>query len=348
MFNIAGALAMTVPLIGIAKYSLDSHNVHRIIRDKDFADKTKPSEKSDVSLYLPESSAVPFTFAGKDVIEDYPGSHTGDPKIMNMQATQVIYGIIIGESGAHAYANGHTSKSSPNAHWDGWDYSKAKGLLYPGSMLALEALLHHNGDHKPLDTEGYGSLYKEAFSKNPLQGLPSQFVNWVNTGTPVKQDNVMTAVRSVIAAAIFSSGFNGSPGLAIRQAMRMARADGSPYEAVKGSAVATGCVWLAMTGASKSVIRRYAEQYYDLNEAVTAMDEDPQTCRYAVPYAISKFCNQKCIEDTIYEIASDGGAAYAGAAAIAGAIACVNEGLTKEDRSWVKSFIPEKYAGVLV
>lgn len=275
------------------------------------------SELSDMSYY------DPTPWAGQRL------SPTGGLSVdeVRSSAEAGLLAAVIGESAAR-------TPSLKDKIWFGAMDDLATDPM-PGTVM-MEASAKANLRYKEPAMKIYSEEYRKAYGDTPVQGYTSSFISWALGNDAPQQQDILSVVRALPAV----TGQRLAAKIVIRQAMRMASADGSPIEVEKAAAVAAGCIWLAATGSMKEDIAEYVTQYYDLDGVSLTMADTPRDCSVAVPYAVSMFLDCPNVSNTAACIAAAGGPDYAGAAMIACAISGAFYGLTEPEKIWAKAYAP--------
>lgn len=120
-------------------------------------------------------------------------------------------------------------------------------------------------------------------------------------------------------------------------------------EGLKGAEVTAMCVYYARMGKDKEFIKKYVEQYYDLNfnyENLRKNFKFDESCQETVPQAIYCFLISNSFEDCLRTTISIGGDCDT-TAAISGAIAEAYYGIPKKIRKRAYLFLPKSMKKVL-
>lgn len=314
--GVALAIGAAAPIISIGIYRKikDSAEKKSVIGVTSNAAIT--SEISDMSYYDPTPFAGPLMNSAGGI----------SAKEIRTNAINGICGAAIGEAVA-------CTRTLKEPIWTG-DMSLITKDLLPGQMM-MKASIKANSKYNEPPMKAYSEAYKEAYNDTPIQGFSSAFISWAMGNKTKMPSDLNSVIRSLPATV----GQRLHPKIVIKQAMRMATADGSPRETEQAAAITAGCLWLAASGASKESIEDYVSQYYELNGITMKMADSPKDCSVAVPYAVSTFLDCPTVSTCAACIAANG-PDYAEAAAIACALAGAACGIDDNERKWIDENAP--------
>lgn len=159
------------------------------------------------------------------------------------------------------------------------------------------------------------------YGKNyPNVGYGSRFRDWIfsNEHSPYNSYGNGSAMR-VSSVAYFALDLDD----ALRLARLSAEVTHNHIEGIKGAEAVAGCIYLALSGKGKEVIRTFVEKrYYSLDFTLDEIRDNytfDVTCQGSVPQAICAFLEGKSFEEVIRLAISIGGDSDT-IAAIAGSI----------------------------
>lgn len=136
---------------------------------------------------------------------------------------------------------------------------------------------------------------------------------------------------------------------AIRFAAASAEVTHDHPEGIKGAVCTAGAAFLAKTGADKETIRRFVEQYYDIDFTLDEIRPSyvfKEICQESVPQAMVAFLESESFEDCIRLAISIGGDSDT-IAAMAGAVAEAFYGMTEEEKEAIRPYLDDDQLAIL-
>ena len=120
-------------------------------------------------------------------------------------------------------------------------------------------------------------------------------------------------------------------------------------EGIKGAVVTAGAIFLAKSGADKSAIRRFIEEYYDIDftlDEIRATYTFNETCQESVPQAMVAFLESESFEDAIRLAISIGGDSDT-IGAITGSVAEAFYGMRDDEKDAIYRYLDDDLIAVI-
>lgn len=141
----------------------------------------------------------------------------------------------------------------------------------------------------------------------PDRGYGGMFYNWLFT----EKRNSYGSYGNGAAMRISAVGWYGRDEAEIKEMSKaITEVTHSHPEGIKGAEVVAMCIYFARKGKTKEFIRKYVEQYYDLNfdyDYLMSNYSFNETCQETVPQAIYCFLISSSFEDCLRTTISIGG-----------------------------------------
>lgn len=172
--------------------------------------------------------------------------------------------------------------------------------------FAVAEILQNNYQYdkdKIIDTlKKWGNAY-------PNSGYGGRFIFWLmnrNDREPYNSCGNGSAMR------VSAAGWYGKNEEEVKEYSRLVtEVTHNHPEGIKGAEVTAMCIYYARIGKNKEFIKKYVEQYYDLNfdydELVRTYEHAEEICQVTVPQAIYCFLISKDFEDCLRTTISIGG-----------------------------------------
>ena len=178
-------------------------------------------------------------------------------------------------------------------------------------------------------------IFKELCLKHCGRGYGARFARWLTSSDPKPYGSYGNGAAMRISPVAYVAKSK-------KQLKKLCRVvtgiTHNHEEGYKGAEVTAMCVYMALHGKSKKVIRKYVEKHYDINfdfDELVKKYEFNETCQNTVPQAIYCFLESKnfcdCVKKTI-EIGGDSDTLAAISCAIAGAYYGMPEGFVVNAR----------------
>jgi ADP-ribosylglycohydrolase len=155
----------------------------------------------------------------------------------------------------------------------------------------------------------YETKLKEYFQLYPDRGFSPAFGQWARS--KISEPRWSMGNGSAMRVSPIGWAF-GTMEDVLEQAKRSAEPSHNHPEGIKGAQAVASAVFLARTGNSKTVIKRYVEEtfHYGLDEPLDELRRKPKkdaTCPGSVPQAITAFLLSDSFEDAVRKAVSIGG-----------------------------------------
>jgi len=176
-------------------------------------------------------------------------------------------------------------------------------------------------------------------NKYPFAGYGGSFLKWLRSDNPQPYGSWGNgSAMRCSPAGWMARNLKEAERLAIISA----QVTHNHREGLKGAMVVAGCIFLLRQGNTKEEVRRYAQQYYDLDFTLDGIRDSycfDVSCAGSVPQAIVAFLEDESFADVISAAISIGGDSDT-IAAIAGSIAEVIYPIPQDIRGAVIDLIP--------
>lgn len=261
---------------------------------------------------------------------------------MDNLAPTMMLGAICGDTAGSVYEHHNTKKvlTEPQLlHPDGrlTDDSVMTLAVADGIRLALEKLGENwmeREDANEIITAELVRSMRHFGRRYPLAGYGGSFQKWLRAENP-------EPYNSWGNGSAMRASYPGWCANSLEEAERLAELSAAIThnhpEGIKGAKVVAGIIYLLRSGKSKTDIRRYASQYYDLNftlNKIRLFYRFDVSCQGSVPQAIEAFLEGNDFAEVIALAISIGGDSDT-IAAIAGSMAEVIYPISGEMRDYV-------------
>lgn len=192
----------------------------------------------------------------------------------------------------------------------------------------------------PNDKNKIIDCFKKWGQKYPDAGYGGRFYHWVLSNDRVPYNSFGNGSAMRVSAIGF---YSNSEEEVIKNAIAVTEVTHNHPEGIKGAIVTAMCIYLARNGKTKSEIKEYAKQYYNLDfsyeDLVKNYYHGEEICQVTVPQAIYCFLISDSFEDCLRTTISIGGDCDT-TAAISCAIAEAFYKIPEEIIDRAKDFIP--------
>jgi len=192
-----------------------------------------------------------------------------------------------------------------------------------------------------LHGKDYAAAFKEYGRRHPYAGYGSMFLQWLDSDSPAPYNSFGNGSAMRVSPVGFAFS---SLETVLREAERSAAVTHNHPEGIKGARAVAACIFLARSGESKEMIKKYVEDTFGYDLSPTLDEIRPhyrfdETCQRSVPQAITAFLESKDYEDAVRKAVSLGGDSDT--------LACMAGGIAQAYYKEVPGYIVEKVRGLL-
>ena len=204
---------------------------------------------------------------------------------------------------------------------------------------------YEKGNYKIVD-ETIVPTMQRLGKKYPNAGWGGMFNLWLGMKNPYPYDSFGNgAAMRVSSCGFFAKNIPEAAYLSDK----VTRVSHNHPEGMKGARVVAEIISMILNGASRTAVRDYAAQNYNINftcDSIRSTYQFNETCQETVPQAIVAFLESKSFEDAIRNAISVGGDSDT-LAAITGSIAEAYYGVPKDIEATARTYLDKDLLGIL-